>query len=135
VTGYFYDPEKGALSEIQTISILPDSFTGKDVAGEIALNAAGNLVYASNRGQDSVAILVVDPVVFTLSMLEITPLIGRTPRHFALDPTGAYMLVANQDSGNLSVYTVHPHSGQLRPVGHPTPNIDQPACVVFVPTP
>jgi 6-phosphogluconolactonase len=135
VTGYFYDSEKGALSEIQTTPIMPDSYAGPDAAGEIALNSAGNLVYASNRGHDSMALLVVDPVVFTLSTLEITPLIGRTPRHFALDPTGAHMLVANQDSGNLTVYTVHPHTGQLRPIGHPTPNIDKPSCVVFVPAP
>lgn len=133
VTGYSYGAEKGELSEIQTIPIVPDSYTGPDAAGEIAVNAAGNLVYASNRGHDSMALLVVDPLRFTLSALEITPLIGRTPRHFALDPTGRYMLVGNQDSGSLTVYTVHPHTGQLRPVGRPAPKIDQPACVVFVP--
>jgi len=133
VTGYFYHAETGGLSEIQTIPIVPEAYAGKDAGGEIAVNPAGALVYASNRGHDSMALLVVDPVKFTLSALELTPLIGRTPRHFALDPTGAYMLVGNQDSGSLSVYTVHPHTGQLRPVGRPTPNIDKPACVVFVP--
>ena len=112
---------------------MPDSYTGPDAAGEIAINAAGNLVYASNRGHDSMALLVIEPVLFTLSTLEITPLTGRTPRHFALDPTGAYMLVGNQDSANLNVYTVHPHTGQLRPVGRPTPPIDKPSCVVIVP--
>jgi 6-phosphogluconolactonase len=134
VTGYFYGAEKGDLSEIQTIPIVPDSYTGPDVAGEIAVNPTGTLVYASNRGHDSMALLVVDPLRFTLSALEITPLIGRTPRHFALDPTARYMLVGNQDSANLTVYTVHPHTGQLRPAGRPTPHIDRPSCVVFVPT-
>jgi 6-phosphogluconolactonase len=134
VTGYFYHAEKGELSEIQTIPIVPDSYTGPDAAGEIAVNPAGNLVYASNRGHDSMALLPIDPVRFTLSTLEITPLVGRTPRHFALDPTAAYMVVGNQDSGNLSVYTVHPHTGELRPVGRPTPNIDKPSCIVIVPT-
>jgi 6-phosphogluconolactonase len=135
VTGYSYDPAKGEPREIDTLPIVPDSYTGPDAAGEIAVNAAGTVVYASNRGHDSMALLVPDPVRFTLSTLEITPLTGRTPRHFALDPSGAYLLVGNQDSGNLSVYTVHPHTGQLRPVGHPTPNIDRPSCVVFVPVP
>lgn len=134
VTGYFYDVASGGLSEIETIPIAPDSYTGPDTGGEIAVNAAGTMVYASNRGNDSMALLVVDPVRFKLSTLEITPLLGRTPRHFALAPAGAYMLVGNQDSGNLSVYTAHPHTGQLRPTGRPTPKIDRPACVVFVPT-
>jgi 6-phosphogluconolactonase len=133
VTGYFYNAEKGELSEIQTIPIVPDSYAGADVGGEIAVNSAGTLVYASNRGHDSMALLVVDPVRFTLSLLELTPLIGRTPRHFALDPTGAYMLVANQDSGSIGTYTVHPHTGQLRPAGRPSAPIDKPACVVIVP--
>ncbi len=133
VTGYFYDAGKGALTEIETVTTLPDSYTGPAAAGEIAVNRAGNLVYASNRGHDSMALLVVDPLRFTLSALEITPLVGRTPRHFALDPSGQYMLVGNQDSGSLSVYSVHPHSGQLRPVGQPISHIDRPACVVFVP--
>ena len=132
VTGFFYNGEKGELQEIQTVPIVPDSYTGPDAAGEIAINPAGTVVYASNRGHDSMAILVIDPVRFTLSTLEITPLTGRTPRHFALDPTAAYMLVANQDSGNLSLYSVHPHTGQLRPAGRPAP-IDKPSCVVIVP--
>ncbi len=134
VTGYFYNAEKAELNEIQTIAIVPDSYAGPDAAGEIAVNATGTLVYASNRGHDSMALLVIDPVRFALSTLEITPLTGRTPRHFSLDPTAAYMLVGNQDSGNITVYTVHPHTGQLRPVGRPTPAIDKPSSVVIVPT-
>jgi 6-phosphogluconolactonase len=133
VTGYFYDPQTGALSEIQTLAIVPDSYTGPDAGGEIAINSAGTLVYASNRGQDSMALLVVDPVRFTLSTLEITPLTGRTPRHFALDPAGAFLLVGNQDSGNITAFTVHPHSGQLRPAGRPSTRVDKPACIVIVP--
>ena len=135
VTSYFFDLKKGQLHPLATIPIVPDAYTGPDLGGEIAVNAAGTVVYASNRGNDSMALVVPDPVRFTLSLLEITPLTGRTPRHFALDPTGAYMLVGNQDSGNLSAYTVHPHTGQLRPVGRPTPTIDKPACVVIVPAP
>jgi 6-phosphogluconolactonase len=79
------------------------------------------------------ALLVVDPVRFALSLLELTPLIGRTPRHFALDPTGAFLLVANQDSNNITLYTVHPHTGQLRPASRESLHIERPASIVFVP--
>src|ERR1035438_4854064 len=133
VTGYYYDPTNGALSEIQTVPNVPSSYEGTDTAGEIAVNAAGTVVYASNRGSDSMALLVVDPLRFTLSALEFTPLVGKTPPHFARSQAGAYLAVPNQDSQNIGVYTVHPHSGQLRPVGRPTPNIDRPACIVFLP--
>lgn len=135
VTAYFYDAGKGELSAFQTIPIVPESFAGPDLGGDIAVNTAGKLVYASNRGHDSMALLVVDPVRFTLSTLEITPLIGRTPGDFTLDPTGAYLLVANQESASLGIYTVHPHTGQLRPAGRPASKIDKVACVAIVPVP
>lgn len=134
VTGYRYDSASGGLSLIQTVSAVPASYTGPDTAAEFAVNAAGTMVYASNRDLDCMALLVVDPLRFTLSALEFTPLIGRTPGDFALDPTGAYLLVANRDSHSLTVYTVHPRSGQLRPVGRSSANIDQPRCLVFVPS-
>lgn len=133
VTAYRYDPASGGLVPIQTIATAPPSYTGPETAAEISVNAAGTIVYASNRGPNCMALLVVDPLRFTLSILEFTPLVGRTPVHFALDPTGAYLAVANQDSGSITVYTVHPRSGQLRPVGRSVENIDRPACLVFVP--
>jgi len=133
VTMYRYDAAGGGLSPIQTVSTLPNGYRGPGTASEIALNAAGTLVYGANRGPDCMALLVVDPLHLTLSPLECTPLVGGTPEYFALDPSGAYLMVANRDSNNITVYTVHPHSGQLRPVGRSVVNLDRPACVVFVP--
>jgi 6-phosphogluconolactonase len=133
VTAFRYDPASGALTEFQTVSTLPPSGGVRGAAAHIAVNPAGTMVYASNRGLANMALLVVDPLRFTLSALESTPLVGQSPGYFAIDPTGAYLITANRDSASITVYSVHPHSGQLRPVGRPTPSIDQPACVVFVP--
>jgi 6-phosphogluconolactonase len=131
VTTFLWDAAAGRLSEIQTAPSLPPGYRGPNTAGEIAVNGAGTMVYASNRGCDCLALLVIDPVRFTLSALEYTPLIGQTPRHFAIDPAGAYMIVANQGSDSLMVYTVHPHTGQIQPVGHPVTGVAMPAVVVF----
>jgi 6-phosphogluconolactonase len=133
VTAYHFNPASGSLDEFQAISTVPSSSTASHSAAEIRLNATGSMVYACNQGSDTMVLLTVDPVRSTLSVLEFTPLVGRKPRSFALDPTGAYMVVANQESNNLSVYTVHPRSGQLRPVGRPTATIEQPSSLVFVP--
>src|SRR5271157_482553 len=132
VTAWLWDGAAGRLEEFQTVSSLPPGYPGPNTAAEIAVNGAGTMVYASNRGCDCLALLVVDPVRFTLSALEFTPLIGQTPRHLALDPTGAYLLVANQGSDSLTVYTVHPRTGQIRPVGHPVKGAAMPTVVVFV---
>ncbi len=132
VTAYLWDAAAGRLAELQTVSSLPPGYPGPTTAAEIAVNSAGTMVYASNRGCDCLALLVIDPVRFTLSALEFTPLIGQTPRHFALDPTGAYLVVANQGSDSLTVYTVHPRTGQIRPAGQPVTGIAMPTVVVFV---
>ena len=132
VTAWLWDAAAGRLAELQTVSSLPPGYPGPNTAAEIAVNGTGTMVYASNRGCDCLALLVIDPVRFTLSALEFTPLIGQTPRHFALDPAGAYMLVANQGSDSLTVYTVHPRTGQIRPVGHPVTGAAMPTVVVFV---
>jgi len=132
VTAYLWDTAAGRLTELQTVSSLPPGYAGPNTAAEIAVNSSATMVYASNRGLDCLALLVIDPVRFTLSALEFTPLVGQTPRHFALDPTGAYLLVANQGSDSLTVYTVHPRTGQIRPVGHPVTGVALPTVVAFV---
>jgi 6-phosphogluconolactonase len=132
VTVWNWDAAKAQLAELQTVPTLPPLFNGPSTAAELVMNAGASMLYASNRGLDCLALLVIDPVRFTLTPLEYTPLIGQTPRHFALDPTGAFMLVGNQGSDSLMVYTVHPRTGQIRPLGHPITGIGMPTAVVFV---
>ena len=60
---------------------------------------------------------LVDPERQLLSALDRTPTLGKTPRHFTLDPSGKFLLAANQDTGDIAVFSVQPNSGQLMPVG------------------
>lgn len=108
VTAFHYNPENGELTHIEDTAVP----TTAPLEG-IAVNAAGTVVYAS--AADSMALFPVDPVRFTLSLLEVTPLTGRAPSGFAFDPSGGFMVVADQGSIDLTVYSVHPHTGQLRP--------------------
>jgi 6-phosphogluconolactonase len=127
-----YDPASGSLDGGQTVSTLPASFTGSTTSAEIALNAAGSVLYASNRGHDSLALFHIDPERGLLTFMEHASALGKTPRYFTLDPTGGYMLVANQDSDNLVVFTVHPTTGELRPSGPMVEKLQKPSSIVFV---
>lgn len=135
VTAFAYEPATGALAELQTVSTLPPGFAGANSAAEIALNAAGTVLYASNRGHDSIALFAIDPARLTLTPLEYAPALGRTPRHFALDPTGGYLFAANQDSDSIVRFRVHPRTGQLIPAGRTATDAAMPACLVFVAVP
>jgi 6-phosphogluconolactonase len=133
VTAFRYDPAKGALTDFQSISTLPQSFKGASTTAEVAVNAAGTILYGSNRGHDSIAIFSIDPEKFTLMAMDHALTLGKTPRHFALDPTGGYLLAANQDTNDIVVFRVHPTTGQLTPVGRPVTDSPMPVCILFVP--
>lgn len=110
VTTFQYDAANGSLKEVQTISTLPAGFTGANSSAEIALNPKAPFVYASNRGHDSIAVFrvnIFDPKHYgTLSLPGFVSTQGKTPRNFAVDPSGKFLLVANQDSGNIVVFRV-----------------------------
>jgi 6-phosphogluconolactonase len=91
------------------------------------------VLYVSNRGQDALAQFAIDPEKLTLTAMDYPPAMGHGPRNFALDPTGRYMFVANQDSGNVAVFRVHPRTGQLQPTAAVALHVPSLACVLFVP--
>ena len=58
------------------------------------------------------------------------PTMGRTPRDFAIDPTGRYLIVANQDSHSLVFFEINGEHGTLTTIGEPF-EIGSPVCVLF----
>jgi 6-phosphogluconolactonase len=111
VTVLRWNSERGALDALQTVTTLPAGFGGTNTAAEIALSADGRHLYASNRGDDSLAVFAVDPQDGTLASVARVPTGGRTPRHFAIDPTGRWLLVAHQGSDTIAVFRLDPASG------------------------
>jgi 6-phosphogluconolactonase len=127
-----YDTATGVLNAGQTLSALPEGFRASNTAAEIATNAAGSVLYTSNRGHNSIALFHIDAERGLLSFMEHASTLGKTPRYFTFDPTGQYLLVTNQDSDDLVVFSVHPKTGELRPTGPIEEKLKQPSCVVFV---
>ncbi len=132
VAVYAYDAAAGTLDSVQTISTLPDDFSGESAAAGIQIAPSGRFLYASNRGHDSVAVFAIDPPSGRLTRVEIVPSGGRTPRHIAFDRTGSYLLVANQGSSQLVTLRVDPAAGTLTPAG--VVDVHRPAFVMAVET-
>ena len=99
-----YDYERGGLQERQVISTVPPEANGSMIA-DIHLNAAGDRLYVSNRGHDSIAVFDV-AAGGSLSPIAIRPCGGQWPRNFAISPDDRFLLVANQNSGDISVLPV-----------------------------
>ena len=132
VAVFAYDPAKGSLTPVQTISTLPAGFTGEDNSAEIQVDRSGNFLYASNRGNDSITVFAIDPGKGTLTKVQVVPTKGNIPRNFVMDPTGKYLIVGNQKSDQIVVFAINHKSGQLTPAGQVV-DVAAPVSILFVP--
>jgi 6-phosphogluconolactonase len=117
ITVYSYTSRDGAMVSLQTISTLPTGFTGQSTAAEAVLHPSGKFLYASNRGDDSIAVFAVDPRIGTITLIEHVKTGGKTPRSFDIDPSGEWLLAANQDSNNVVTFRINRQSGRMAPTG------------------
>jgi 6-phosphogluconolactonase len=131
-TTFAYDAKTGAMKEVETISILPDSYKGQNTAAEIVVHPGGKSLYASNRGDDAVMAYAIDADKGTLKFISRTSTGGKVPRFFGLDPSGAFLVMCNQNSNNMETATVDAGTGELTVKDL----IDTPAptCAVFLPS-
>jgi 6-phosphogluconolactonase len=129
-----WDGDKGALSEVRTVSALPADFKGTSVSAEIGIHPNGRFLYVSNRGHDSLGVFAIDQTNGNLSLIEHVPTRGQTPRNFAIDPTGKWLIVTNHGSNNGTVFKIDQESGRLTPVGDPFA-VAYPFCERFLPLP
>ncbi len=131
VTAFRYEAERGGLSEIQTISTLPEGFEGRNSTAELRIHPSGKFLYGSNRGHDSIAVYAVDAATGMLRAVEHVSTGGKRPRSFEIDPSGRFLFAANQGTHNVVVFRIDPSSGRLSPVGEQL-EIPSPVCVRFV---
>jgi 6-phosphogluconolactonase len=128
VTVFSYDPARGALTSLQTVSNLPEGYTGVDNSAEIDIDTAGKFLYASNRGHDSITIYRIDSRNGTLTTVDRVLTQGKTPRGFKIDPTGRYLFAANQDTNSVVVFRRSADTGRLTPAGQ-TVTVGSPVCI------
>jgi len=132
LTAFDYDEQNGTLSERATVSTLPDDYKGNNTCADVHVSACGRFLYGSNRGHDSIAVAAIGEKNGGLSIIQHHSTGGKTPRNFALDPSGRFLLAANQDSGTIVVLIVDPDSGLLSPAGHRA-EVPMPVCIRFSP--
>lgn len=128
---FSYDADHGVLTQIQELPTLPADFKGKNTAAEIVVHPSGKFVYTSNRGENAIVVFACDPDTGRLTYVERDSTQGKIPRNFEIDPTGTYLLAANQ-SGPIVVFRIDPKTGGLTPTGN-TVESDLPMCIKFLP--
>lgn len=130
VTAFTWDARRGVLQEIQTVTTLPKDFSGENYTAEVVIHPSGRFLYGSNRGHDSLAVFSLDRQG-KLALIEHVPTQGSFPRNFAIEPGGAWLLVANQRGNNVVVFRVNPETGRLAETGRQI-QLGAPVCVRFL---
>lgn len=90
------------VNEISTVS---PSFKGQNYGADIHLSEDERFLYVSNRGENSIAVFqrLTNGAIAYIGFVNTR---GNWPRNFTLDPTGKFLLVANQLSDNISVFRI-----------------------------
>jgi len=131
ITAFSYDSASGRLRRLQSITTVPKDFTGRNDDAEVRVHSSGKFLYASNRGDDSIAIYKIDQSKGTLEQVGSVPTGGKEPRSFEIDPTGTLLFAENQKSDNIVVFRIDAKTGRLTPTGKVL-DVASPVCVKFV---
>lgn len=126
-----FDYEDGKLKEKETIQMAPNGFSGKIDAADIHVSPDGKFLYGSLRGDlNEIGILSIDKKG-KLKFIGRQSTGGKIPRNFAIDPTGNFLLVGNQNSDEIVLFKRDQKTGMLSNTGKKI-SVDKPVCLKFV---
>jgi 6-phosphogluconolactonase len=130
VTAFEY--QNGDLKPFQTISVLPTGFSKPFTSADIHISPDGRFLYTSTRDEANLlTIFSIDPATGKLTVKGHQSVLGKTPRNFNFDPSGNYLLVANQNSDDIVVFKVNRETGILTDTGKRI-DVGNPVCVKWI---
>jgi 6-phosphogluconolactonase len=109
-----FDYHDGKLTLVQTLPMTAPGFKGKIGGGAIHLSPDGRFLYATNRGDANQLVqFAVDASNGHLKLQKRYSTLGKTPREFAIDPSGRWLIVGNQESDSAYFFRRDPQTGDL----------------------
>jgi 6-phosphogluconolactonase len=128
-----WDANKGQLHRLQSLDAYPANYAGKDEksSAELELSSDGRFLYLSLRGDQNSIVVYAIGRAGTLTEIQRIASGGQGSRSFAIDPTGRWLLVAN-DTDTLTELMVNRATGMLSTTDHSLA-IPKPAAVSFYP--
>ena len=131
VVSYTVDYETGILSSFQVISTVEEGKSAEAASADIHITPSGKYLYATNRGSvNNIAMYSIDSESGRLQLIGYQSTKGKIPRSFAIDPSGTFLLVANQNSDNIITFRIDPANGKLLDTGLEA-KVPTPVCLKF----
>jgi 6-phosphogluconolactonase len=134
VYGLSFHPEKGfCMVESRRLPEISGDNSEPPLGAAIRVTGDGKYVYASNRGDDSIAVIQVDPQN-RMTGIQRFKTQGAHPRDFILCDEDRYLLCANRMSANVVLFSRSPRDGSLAYAGC-LEGIDDPVCLLALKPP
>ena len=122
----------GQLHRQQRISALPANFKGMISGADIHVSPDGNFLYCSNRGEsNSISIFRISKKNGQLTLIGEQSTMGKTPRNFNFDPSGNFLLVANQQTDEIIIFKIDKQTGLLTNINK-TIHVPSPVCIKWI---
>jgi 6-phosphogluconolactonase len=132
VQSLHWDKEKGTLHALQDpILLMPPGCHDKGTGCDMVLDHKVHFAYAISRFYNRIITFSVDDEG-KLTLVRRSSCGGEVPRHLALDPTGRWLLIANQQSDNIAIFEIHPETGEVSDEPAKSYPISIPQCLLFV---
>lgn len=127
-----YQYTGGKLLQMQRLATHPDTLTSQPGSADIHVSPDGKFLYASNRGKENnIAIFKIDPSTGKLAAVGYQSTMGRTPRNFCIEPSGKYLLAANQETANVVIFKRDTETGLLTYTGEQL-SVPMPVCLKMI---
>jgi len=109
-----FDYKDGTLEQTQMVDLAASQATSGKAAAALHASADGKFLYVSNRGTaNQLLVFAIDPATGHLKELQRRSVDGEHPREFSLDPSGKFVLIANQKSNQVVVVERDAKTGLL----------------------
>lgn len=133
VSVFQYEQEQGRLLPLEHLSTLPEGFADNtSFCADIHISPSGEVLLASNRGHDSLAVFRIDQTTGRLTSLGYVSTEGKIPRNFAITPSGQYVIAANQTTDSVVTFRWNEEEETFSE-SEPILTIPKPVCIVMQP--
>ncbi|KAF6690012.1 lactonase family protein [Pseudomonas sp. EKM23D] len=127
-----FDYADGKLTQTQLVDFAAGQPVSDKAGAALHASSDGKFLYVSNRGTaNQIIVFGVDPATAHLTELQRRSVEGDHPREFSLDPSGKFLLIANQKSNEIVVVERDPKTGLLGKTVQKLP-IDAPSDLKFL---
>ncbi len=113
------------------ISIQEEGDMRDPASAAIKVHPSGKFLYTSNRGElNEITVFSINDEG-SLTTIGRQSTLGLTPRDFEIDPSGRFLLVANQDTDTIVTFSIDQETGMISETGY-VAEVPTPVCLKFL---